>query len=72
MENKKKFFHFLTWEPVEKNSTPLVFLNFLRNPPKFFGIKWGISKGFNLWWYDGRIIVGVDPTQSYGGKYKKP
>ena len=34
MENKKKF-HFLTWEPVEKNLTPLVFSNFLRNPPEF-------------------------------------
>ena len=34
MENKKIFFHFLTWEPVGKNLTLLVFSNFLRNPPE--------------------------------------
>ena len=39
MENQKFFFHFSTWELVEKNSTLLVFLNFLRNPPKIFRSK---------------------------------
>ena len=38
-KTKTKFFHFLTWEPVEKNLTPLVFSNFLRNPPKIFRRK---------------------------------
>ena len=33
MENKKNFFHFSTWELVEKNLTPLVFSNFLWNTP---------------------------------------
>ena len=70
MENKNFFFHFLTWELVEKNSTPLVFLNFLRNPPNFFGIKRDISKGFNLWCYDGQIIVGGRPYPKLWGKYK--
>ena len=30
MENKKKFFLFLTWEPVGKNLTLFVFSNFSR------------------------------------------
>ena len=71
-KTNKKFFHFLTWEPVEKNLTPLVFSNFLRNPQKIFIRKYGIHEGFNLWCFDGRIIVGGRPYPKLWGKYKRP
>ena len=38
MENKQKI-HFLTWEPVEKNMTPLVFFQFSPEPAKIVGKK---------------------------------
>ena len=53
------------------------------DPPSFFkiffgtrrnvlGIKSGIPKGFNLWCFNGRIIVGGWPYPKLWGKYKKP
>ena len=39
IENKKKFFHFLTWELVEKNLTPIVFFKFSPEPVKIFWNK---------------------------------
>ena len=71
-KTKNFFFHFSTWELVEKNSIPVVFYKFLRNPPKSFGINYGIFEGFNLWCSDGRIIVGGRPYPKLWRKYKKP
>ena len=51
---------------------PLVFHNILRNPPEFFETKLGIFRGFNLWCFNGRIILGVNPAQSYGENTKNP
>ena len=59
-----------TW--LEKIWPPSFFSNFLRNPPNFFGIKYGIPKGFNFWCFDGHIIVGDRPYPKLWGKYKKP
>ena len=72
MENKKFFFHFLTWELVEKNLTP-----------SFFPIFSGIRQNFleeNKVFLKASIcdvlmvesLLGVDPIQSYGENTKSP
>ena len=50
----------------------LVFSNFLRYRPKILKRKYGIHEGFNLWRFDGRIIVGGRPYDKLWEKYKKP
>ena len=72
MENKHKI-NFLTWELVEKNLTSLVFSNFLWNTPKKI---LEVNKVFvNASILDVLMVeslLGVDPTQSYGGNTKAP
>ena len=72
MENKQIFFSFFNMGTSWKKFDPLVFSNFLWNPPEFFVRKWGILKGFNLRCFNGRIIVGGRPYSKLWGKYKKP
>ena len=72
MENKKKIFHFLAWEPVGKNLTLLVFSNFLLNPPECLVKNKEFLKG-SIW--DVLMVeslLRVDHTQSYGENTKNP
>ena len=72
MENKNFFFHFLTWEPVEKNVTPWFFPIFSGTREIFFGkskvfLKTPICDVLMV-----ESLLGVDPTQTYGENTKSP
>ena len=71
MENKNKIFHFLTWEPVEKNLTPLVFPIFSGTPRKFLEENKVFLKASICGVLMVESLLGVDPTQSYGEITKK-
>ena len=48
------------------------FFIFSETPQEFFVKKLANPRGSNLWSFDGRINVGVDPTQIYGKNTKSP
>ena len=52
------------------NLTSLGFFKFSPKPPEFFGKKLGNPRGFNLWSFDVKSMLGVDSTQSYGKNTK--